>query len=245
VIIDFLTPGGQGKGIALLRKVVDAIQHDNYSDPGNKLPSFLITGATGKELTARALANSLAIEDIRVCPGRYFDNGLLSFQFFTDSYPSTAHIITDIETLHTRAESALWNYLKNKKHSYYNPATRSYDNIIHCNGVIVMTAAGDKEQVSESLIEVTDHIIELEPLTVDQMEAVVHQRLVFCGVDYEGDEVLQAIIDAGDGQIDDVMRFLKICLMMVAAEMKEELDMEVVRRASRLSGAPSGVGGGG
>ncbi len=36
--------GGSGKGLELLRKIVDSIQNDNYSDPGNKtgVPLFLV-----------------------------------------------------------------------------------------------------------------------------------------------------------------------------------------------------------
>ncbi len=36
--------GESGKRLELLRKIVDSIQNDNYSDPGNKLPSLLLTG---------------------------------------------------------------------------------------------------------------------------------------------------------------------------------------------------------
>jgi len=96
----------------LLRKIVDAINNANYSDPGNKLPSFLIIGTEGKRLVARALANSLVIEDIRECPATYFENGYFSHQFFSDSIASTAHIITDVEDIQEKAEPTLWKYRK-------------------------------------------------------------------------------------------------------------------------------------
>ncbi len=233
-----IVPGGQGKGVVLLRKIVDSIQADNYANPGNKLPSFLITGATGKRLVARALANSLAIEDIRECPGKYFENGIFSYQLFWNSLANTAHLITDIQQLKEKAEATLWKYLKNRKCQYYNGENRSYDCIIHCNGLIVMTAK-KQDMVSELILKATDYVIELEPFTLDQLEAIVHQRLVFSKIDYDGDEVLQAIIDTGKANIDLIMRFLKKCIMLMKAEMEECLDMDVVRKARRLSSLPA------
>jgi DNA replication protein DnaC len=73
------TGGNSDKAILKLRKIIDAIQSENFSSPYRKRPSFLIIGekGSGKSLVARAIANSLALEDIREAPGRYFDNGML------------------------------------------------------------------------------------------------------------------------------------------------------------------------
>lgn len=228
-----IVPGGSGKGIVLLRKIVDAIQHDNYSAPGNKPPVILITGPTGKKFTTKALANSLAIEDVRICPGKYFENGYYSHQFFTDSYPSTAHIISNIEEMQSRVEPTLWRYINNRQCSYYNGIDKAYNNTVYCNGLIVLTAQS-KDKVSESILKATDYQVELEPLTLDQIEAALHQRLFFCGIDYGGDEVLKAMVRHGGGTIEYAVRFLKHCLMVMKAEMADFLDMELVKKASRI-----------
>lgn len=232
-----LVPGGSGKGIVMLRKIVDAIQNDNYSNPGNKNPTFLITGKTGKRLATRALINSLAIEDFRVCPGRYFENGYYSHQFFRDSYFTTAHIITDINEVINRSETTLWKYLNDKECTYYNSTKRSYDSITHCNGIIVMTAQ-HKDMVTDTIRKATDYVIELEPLNSDQLLAVTHQRLIFCAIEYGGEEVLKAIIEAGLGKIEFVIPYLEKCLMLMKAEMLDCLDMEVVKKADRLFSMP-------
>lgn len=232
-----IVPGGQGKGVVLLRKAVDAIQHDNYANPGNKLPSFLITGSEGKKLVARALVNSLAIEDIRECPGKYFENGIFAFHFFMDSIANTAHILTNIEQLQEKAETVLWKFLNNKKCSYINHVNRSCDYIIHCNGLIVMTAQ-KKDMVSDLILKATDYVIELQPFNLDELEAIIHQKLVFSKIEYEGAEVLQAIIDIGKAKIDLTMKFLKQCIMVMKAEVGECLDMEIVEKARRLSSMP-------
>ena len=73
-------------------------------------------------------------------------------------------------------------------------------------------------------------------MNLDRLEAIIHQRLVFCGVEYEGDEVLRAIIDIGKGKIDLIILFLKKCLMYMNSEMVEFLDMGVVRKVKGLGG---------
>jgi hypothetical protein len=130
-----IVPGGSGKAIVMLRKIVDSIQADNHSQLYNNMPSFLICGEkdTGKNLVARALVNSLAIEDIRQVPAQYLDNGIPSSQFFRDSLYGTAHIITSAEQISKIGESVVWRYLKQRFCKYYNYATRDYDLIQHCN----------------------------------------------------------------------------------------------------------------
>ena len=233
-----IIPGGQGKGIVLLRKIVDAIQHDNYAEPGNKPPVVLITGQTGKRFAARALANSLAIEDVRICPGKYFENGYYSHQFFSDSYLSTAHIITNIEDMQNRVEPTLWRYMKNRQCRYYSGAKKEYDSTVYCNGLIVITAK-HRDKVSPEISKATDYVVELEPLNLDQIEAALHQRLVFCGVEYDGDEVLKAIVSQEEGQIEYAIQFLKQCLLIMKAEMADCLSLEVVKKASRIGPIPA------
>jgi hypothetical protein len=228
-----VVPGGSGKGIVLLRKAVDSIHNGNYSHPGSQPPSFLICGATGKRLTARALINSLALDDYRLCPGKFFDRGYSSFQFFYDSFPETAHIITNIENLTTMAEATLWKFLHDKFCNYYTHSNKSPSNILGCNGMIIMTCKS-RESVSDALIEATDYIVELEPLTDDQILAVIHQRLHFCGVEYEGEEVLKALYEQGFGQIEHIIPALERSLMLMQAEMQDFLSLELVEKAEKL-----------
>ena len=231
-----LVPGGKGEGIVLLRKVVDSIQN-NFNEPLVKTPSFLIAGgkATGKKLLDRAITNSLALEDVRVCPADFFENGIFSSQHFWDSSFNTAHIITDIEQLKGTAEATLWKYVKNRECKYFNHMDRNYSNTICCNGWIIMTCK-DADLINDAMLSAVDHIIEIEPLNNDQLIAVLHQKLVFVGVEYAGEEVLKAIVDAGMGRIELVMDFLKKNLILLNAEMKDCLDMQIVNKAKRMTG---------
>jgi hypothetical protein len=226
-----IIPGGSGKGIVLLRKILDAIQYCNYENPYIQSPSFLLTGSS-KRFTARALINSLAIDDIRLCPARYFDNGYSSFKLFYDSFPSTAHVITDIEHLTTFTEGTLWKFLNDKGCSYYSKSEKITSSI-NCNGLIVLTA-NQKDTVSEPILRAVDYTVELEPLTADQVLAVIHQRLVFCQVEYEGEEVLKTIAEQGFGEIKNIISALERCLMLMDAELQDKLTLELVQKADKL-----------
>ncbi len=228
-----IVPGGNGKGILLLRKLVDSIQANSYSRPGSRMPSILITGKEGKMLVAKALVNSLAIVDARFCHAKYLDNGIGSNHLFMDSIANTAHIITHIEQLTTIGESVIWRYLTNGCCHYYNFITRKYDMILHCNGLVILTAK-DIESVSEPIIKAVDHTIELQELTTDQLEIVVHQQLNFCGIEYAGEEVLQAIVGNDPDDVRPIMKFLRTCIVMMRAEHEDYLTVRIVEKARRL-----------
>jgi len=230
-----IVPGGQGKGIILLRKLVDALQADSYSRPGSKLPSILIAGKEGKQLAANALINSLALEDVRKCSAQYLENGISSFQFFSNSTAHTAHVIFDIEHLKSSVESTLWRYLSEGRCGYYNYVTQKCDNIIHCNGLMVMTTANSKS-ASAPIVKATDHVIELEPLTKEQRQIVLHQYLKFCGIDYEGEQVLRAVAGDVQGNIRQAIQLLKTCLVILRGEHEECLTVAIVEKAKRLTG---------
>jgi len=229
-----IVPGGsKGLGIVQLRKIVDSIQANSYSRPGSKMPSILITGE-GKMLAVKAFVNSLSVRDVRVCSSKYIDNGINSSLFFENSTSNTAHIIRDIERLTTNAESILWRNLAQRECNYYNFTSKNWDTILHCNGLIIMTAR-KASLISEQILTEIDYAVKLEPLTPDQQCLVVHQQLKFCGICYEGKEqVLQAIVDAGVGQIRIIMRFLRTCIMLMRAEMEECMTMAIVKKADRL-----------
>ena len=95
----------------------------------------------------------------------------------------------------------------------------------------------DTERINDAMLSAIDYIIHIDELNRDQLEAIVHQKLVFAGVEYR-DEVLREIIDAGEEKIGLVMEFLKRCLMLMRAEMQEYLSLELVNKAKRLSGIP-------
>lgn len=234
-----IIPGGSnGKGVVLLRKIVDSIHCGNYLNPANRLPSFLIIGqfGTGKRLVARALANSLALNDIRECPAQYLDNGISSNTFFEDSTPCTAHILTGVHDS-KRCESVLWRYLREGKCNYCNVFDGSLSKIIYCNGLIIMTATS-KEAVSPLLLKATTHVIDLEPYTIEQIRCILHQYLHFMSVQYQGEAVLEELTKTNPVNIKKSIELFKIALNIMRAELQDDLTVELVNKAKRLMGEP-------
>jgi hypothetical protein len=239
-----IVPGGSGKGIVKLRKIIDSIQSGNYTNSYKQLPSFLIVGEpeSGKNLVAKAIVNSLILTDVRECHARYLDNGIQSSQFFRDSLHGTCHVITNIENLSMVAESVIWRNLHNGNCKYYSYATKQYDLIQHSNGMIVLTAL-DKSKISQTILNAVDHVIELEPYSQEQVKIIVHQLLKFSDINYiGGDVVLQEIVDQGVGMIGLSLSFLKECIILIRAEMLDSLDMEVIEKAKRIWGSTAPLG---
>jgi len=231
-----IVPGGSGKGVIMLRKSVDSLQAGNHQNPYKKLPSFLLIGKkdSGKNLVARALVNSLALEDLRECPSQYFDCGIPSVQFFDTSLESTAHLITNIEQLSKPSEGTLWRYLKLSVCSYYNYVTHEQTVTQQIYGMIVMTSSLDKSKLSKSIIDVVDHVIELELYTIEQLKIIVHQLLKFSGTDYDGEQILQEIVEQGAGRIGQVIKFLKLCVVTMRADLGDFLDKKVVDKVKGM-----------
>lgn len=231
-----IVPGGQGRGIEFLRAIADSIQNTNYSHPGNRLPSLLIAGQ-GKELVSKAFVNSLHSEDIRGCKARYFEQGIYSYQFFNESLFHTVHIIEDVDQLKGAYESVLWRYIEQEFCQYYKYGNREADFILHCNGMIILTAK-DIKSVPEPIVKAVDHTIQLEPYTREQYLLIAHQYLKFCGIEYEGEAVLQEIVGPAPLGIRVVIKTLKTCMVLLKAQMEECLTVQIVKKAKRLFALP-------
>jgi len=228
-----LISGGQSSGLQILRKILDKIHNDNYSSPGTKLPSILICGKEGTRLHALALLNSLCIEDIRECDAKYFDAGMNSKEIFEDSLYGSAHLVTNIEQLRPQQEATVWRFLRLGWCSYHNFPSKGKINI-HCNGMIILTT-NDISKVASPILSAVDYKVEIEPYNQQQLELIVHMRLKFCGISYEGDsEILTAIVERSCGDLSIIIELLKICVLMVQGEGKEKLTMKLVQRAAKL-----------
>lgn len=234
-----IIPCGSGRSIELLRKIVDSIQADNYSNPGRRMPAVLTTGFT-RDLVAKAFINSLQITDVRECPSHFLDNGVSSSQLFDDSLTSTAHYITDIENLTTIGKSVIWKYLKYRQCQYYNYQRRNYSKIVHCNGLIVLTA-NKADNVSESILNQVDYSVKTEPYSVDQLRQFANQQLEFCGISYKGQAVIDEIVKVYPKDITDFIRLIKTCVLLLEAELSNRLTVKIVREAKRLCSVPAPV----
>lgn len=231
-----LIPGGSGNGVVMLRKIVDSIHSSSFESSQYKPLSFLITGPSGcgKRLAAKALANSLALADVRECPGKYLDYGINSNHFFQDSTFSTCHIIAGIQEA-KRCESVLWRYLKEGKCNYFNPMDGTFSKVIYAYGLIIMTATSTKD-IPLPLLKVTTHVVELEPYTIEQIKCILHQVLFFMGQEYQGEAVLQELVKIYPVTIKKSIELLKMSINLMRAELKDYLTIDLVGKTKRLMG---------
>jgi hypothetical protein len=222
-----IIPSGKGGSLVLLRKIIDGMQNNVFV----KNPSILITGEGARTLAA-ATANTLCSGDIRIIEAKYLINTRTQMDFFGDNLGGTINIINSFERIGLN-ESVLWSLLKNRNYKFTS-FDRKYSEYIYINGLVIITAQNIKS-ISSEILNVVDFKVEIEPYTQQQLELLVHQRLHFCGVDYNNDgNVLKAIVEHGNGQIENIIDFLKTCILSVQSENKNELTLGIVNKAIKL-----------
>ncbi len=226
---------GDEKAIEFLRAIVEEVHQDNYFAPGTKRPSILIVGKEGKTLLANAFLNTLAIEDVRICPSKHFDNGMNSKELFDNSLYDTAIIITDFEQLRQMSEATIWRYLRYGWCSYPNFPNRNRD-YIHSNGFIILTASS-LDKVGKPIQKAIKYIVRMEPYNQRKLFAICHQYLkIFCGIEYQDEDVLQSICEYGNGEISRIYELLKLIMLTVKTDNIDAVSANVVEKALGMRG---------
>jgi len=225
-----LLPSGSGKGAALLRTVTDSLLNST-----NRIsPSILITGPEGKRTHARAFSRSLGIDTIIEIDASLLEVAV-GMPLFFDAVDNQAHIVANAEKLPAQGQHSIAQILKERRFSLYNYVLKrqvAYD----VAGLVLLTAT-ELSGVPEPVLSAIDYVVELEPYTFEQLQLVVLQRLKYCGVEYECEEVLTEIVLGGDGRLKQMIRFLRVCVAVMRAEGRQVLCSGDVERARRISGS--------
>lgn len=221
-----LIPAGKGKGLSLLKVVVDSI----LNNPAREKPSLLITGEEGKRTYGSAFLRAVGYEDIRQIPASVLCNANL-VQVFTPGYEH-GHLITAVDTLGPWVMGPIHQILKEGRFELYS-VFREGSEIYHVYGLIVLTAK-DLNRVPEPIRNAVGHVVEIEKHTQEQLALVVLQRLVYAGIHYECEQILTQIVQNGKGRLKDVIQFLKLCLLIMQADQRDVLLLKDVDRAGRL-----------
>ncbi len=227
-----IVPAGDGKSLDLLRVVTDGIQSGHF----DKKPSILIAG-DGSINFAIAMANTLCPQELKICDAHYLLTTKDQMDFFGETLPDTIHIIQRVEKMGIN-ESVLWNYLKNRFYKF----KLSYDcrlvEYIYLNGMIIIVAQ-DIQKVSQAILDSTDFKVVIEPYSQKQIEMIVRQRLKFCGIYEQNNEVITTILEYACGGLKRIIEILRICVLLVSQEGKKCLTMELVQKAVNLAFLPS------
>ena len=222
-----LLPTGKGHGLSLLKTIVDSILNTNK----NKLPSILITGSEGKRTHARAFVRALGIDDIKEIHGSLLQPVSGVMQYFC-SIDDTAHIVTDINQIHSLVRLSICQIIKDHRFYLFDYMKEGI-NSFEVPGLLVLTEK-DINKVADPIVDAVDYIIEIEPYT-QQLELIVLQRLKYCGVEYEKEEVLSQIVRGGDGQLKNIIKFLKLCITVMKSDGRDDrLMLKDVEKAGRI-----------
>lgn len=227
-----IIPQGNGNALVLLRKIYDGIESEWFE----RNPSILISGE-GAMAHGLALANTICSLDVRYYQAKYLYMMNDLIDCFKGSSSDTIHIISGPEDI-AGSESALWSMLNKREYKFTGYDRKQYE-FIHVHGLIILVT-NNLAAVSPLIRKSIDFEIITDRCSQVQLELVVCQRLNFCSVDYQdSEEVLKAIVSQGAGRIEQVMEFLKICILIAKTEDKP-VDMRIVNRVIRLTsvGAP-------
>lgn len=222
-----LVPSGRGKGLAQLKTIVDFV----HNIPNSKIPSILITGETGKRTHARAFLRALGVEYMSEIHGSLLQPNFGLMQNFS-FMPGAAHLIINIAGLIIPTQAAVVQILKEGRFGYYDHQKQCVG-FYEVPGIVVMTAQ-EIDDVAEPIVDAVDFIVELEHYTQEQLELIVLQRIKYCGLGYEGEDVLREIVNCGGRKLWRIIRFLRLCIAIVTAEGRREIGLEDVGRAGRL-----------
>ncbi len=215
-----------GSGIAELKKLCEYIHNEHP----HKMPSVLITGSEGKKTHARALINSLCLEDVRICPARYFEVGIPSRQVFKDHIYNSAVVIEDILELRPQAEATLWQFLKLGVCAYWSPFENMSD-FIYANGLILLTL-NDSKKISKTIADGVDFTINIELYSVPQIESILAQRLRFLGVKFDP-KIIKTL--AAVGTVKGAIEGLRKSLLSLRAAGAVKLTQKYVANADKIT----------
>ncbi len=225
VSLNNIIPAGNGKHIELLKYIAAGIQSGSFRIN----PSLLIVGEGAKTIGI-ALGNTICSEDIRKLDSKYFFGTQNQKDFFENSYCDTVHILSNIDKM-GMFEGVLWHFLRLREYKFTG-MDKTFE-ILHVNGIIILTAK-TITSISPPIINALDFKIKTEPYTQEQLEQIVSQRLKFCSIHYESENVLKAIVAKGSGELKQIIDLLKMCILLLEEEGKKTVTEEIVEKAVRL-----------
>jgi hypothetical protein len=228
-----MIPAGSGKGLMLLKKIVEYI----LTAKPTRIPSILITGAQGIRTHARAFLRALAIEDVRETDGLLLQPCSALIDYFRNPSPDTGYIIAGAYNLDKQVQPLMIDVLTNQKFNMYNFVRESKETY-SVQGLLVLTTRSIN-LLPPPMRQIFDYIIEIESYTNDQKILIGLQRIKYCGIGYRSEEVLEEIVMRTNGNLRQMIHLLQIAITLISAEGRMELDIQDIRKAADLLPQPN------
>jgi hypothetical protein len=231
-----MVPSGNGKGLNKLQLLVDAV-HSGPIGHSSKPLSILIAGEA-KKTHSRAFLRALGATDIAELPAYLLTLrfGLSDFVASQESFDGL--LLTNIEQTAVYYMRCLYQYLKEGRYLIKNLSrideTPFPFDIIYGNCPIVLTT-GDINVIPAFVKQTIDFVVTIEPYTEEQIKQILVQRIKYLGtIDYEGQILIDKLVEIGKGKLDKSIALLKDSLLAMHAEGKTLLTLKHVERAMLL-----------
>jgi hypothetical protein len=166
-----MIPAGSGKGLMLLKKIVDYIINAHPS----RCPSILITGPEAKRTYAKAFLRALGLEDTREMDGFLLQPCSSLIEYFRAPSANTGYIITGSHQLDPQIQVTMSDIVNRRKFNMFNFIKESKETY-GVEGVLVLTAPSVL-MVSESIRRAIDYHVAIEPYTHQQKVLIGLQRI--------------------------------------------------------------------
>jgi hypothetical protein len=223
-----MIPAGSGKGLMLLKKIVDYIINTRPS----RCPSIIITGQQGIRTHAHAFLRALGLEDVREMDGFLLQPCSSLIEYFRAPSANTGYVITGAHQLDPQVQVKMIDILNRRKFNMFNFIKESKET--YCvEGTLILTAPS-LYVVSESIRRTADYHVAIEPYTHQQKILLVLQRLKYCGLEYDSEEVLVEVVLRGNGNLREIIQLMQVCMMLLRADGRTVLEMQDVKKAADL-----------
>jgi hypothetical protein len=220
-----MIPAGGGKGLSLLKKIVDYI----LTAKPERIPSVLIVGAQGIRTHARSYMRALGLEDVREIDGSLLQSCSSLVDYFRNSSPDTGYVIAGSHNLDKQVQPQMIEILSKRTFSLYNYVKESREH--YCvNGALVLTTRSINLS-PPPIRQVYDYIVEIESYTFQQKILAVLQRLKYCALGYESEQVLEEITLRGDGILRKMVQLIQICITLISTDGRTEIELKDVKKA--------------
>jgi hypothetical protein len=223
-----LIPAGAGKGLSLLKRIVDYI----LTAKPIRIPSVLITGGQGIRTHASAFLRALGLEDTREMDGFLLQPCSSLIDYFRNPSANTGYIITGAHQLDPQVQVKMIDVLSRRKFSLYNFVKEGKDHYA-VEGVLVLTAPSVL-MVSESIRRSIDYHVNIEPYTHQQKVLIGLQRIKYCGIGYQSEEVLEEIVMRANGDLRQMVQLLQIAITLISTDGRTEIELKDVKKAADL-----------
>jgi hypothetical protein len=231
-----MVPAGHGKGLGKLQLIVDAV-HSGPIGHSSKPLSILIAGEA-KKTHSRAFLRALGAIDIAELPAYLLTLRYGLSDFVASQEVFDALLLTNIEQTAVYYMRCLYQYLKEGRYLIKNLSrideTPFPFDIVYGQCPIVLTTS-DINVIPAFVKQTIDYVVTIEPYTEEQIKQILIQRIKYLGtIDYEGQSLIDKIVELGKGKLDKSISLLKDSLLAMHSEGKTLLALKHVERAMLL-----------